>query len=267
MPIEIQNRIVLLDQEAFHALDRRLMGIVFDVHNEFGRFLDEELYKREIAARWVESGLGTAEREVRISVTHETFRKEYRMDLLFNSGLMLEVKTADVIVPANRMQGLNYLFLSGMNHGRLVNLRPERVEHEFLSTKLTHNLRRQFKVIDIGWRAVNPESIWIRGKVIELINDWGAFLEAGLYREALTHFLGGPERVITKVPVHSGSRLVGEQPVHLLTRDTAFAITAVTGNRAAMQEHQIRFLKHTPLRFIQWINLNHHEIEFTTLAK
>ena len=34
-----------------------------------------------------------------------------------------------------------------------------------------------------------------------------------------------------------------------------------------MREHQLRFLKHTPLKFIQWVNFNRHQIEFTTLAK
>ena len=35
----------------------------------------------------------------------------------------------------------------------------------------------------------------------------------------------------------------------------------------AMRDHQIRFLKHTPLRFIQWVNFHHDRIEFTTLSK
>ena len=267
MPIDVATRITGLGQEEFHALDRQLMGIVFEVHNQFGRFLDEELYKQEIAARWVEANRGTAEREVRLSVIHETFRKDYRMDLLFNGGLMLEAKAADAIVPAHRAQGLNYLFLAGLNYARLVNLRPERVVHEFLSTRLTPEKRRRFKVVERDWQAMTDEGAWLCEKLTDLLNNWGAFLEASLYREAITHFLGGPEQVITKVPVYSDRRRVGEQPVHLLTQDTAFAITAVTANRAAMQEHQLRFLKHTPLRRIQWANLNHHEIEFTTLAK
>jgi hypothetical protein len=69
------------------------------------------------------------------------------------------------------------------------------------------------------------------------------------------------------VQVYSGERLIGNQPVHFLTDDSAFAFTALPRNRAAMQDHQSRFLKHTPLRCIQWINFNRHNIEFTTLTK
>ena len=76
MPIEVSAGIQVYDQEEFHALDRRIMGVVFEVHNEFGRLLDEELYKCEIAARCVGIGLEPVEREVRIRVSHEGFSKE-----------------------------------------------------------------------------------------------------------------------------------------------------------------------------------------------
>src|SRR6266496_6339011 len=90
MPIEVDTRIQTIDQEEFHALDRRIMRVVFDLHNEFGRLFDEDLYKCEIAARCLDIGLKPAEREVRIRVRHETFVKDYFMDLLFCHGFMLE---------------------------------------------------------------------------------------------------------------------------------------------------------------------------------
>ena len=102
MPIEVASRIEVFDQEKFHSLDRKLMGIVFDVHNRFGRFFDEELYKAEIAHRWVEAGYGTAEREVRVTARHGAFRQDYRMDILFNHGLMLEAKTTETLTPSHR---------------------------------------------------------------------------------------------------------------------------------------------------------------------
>src|SRR2546428_35811 len=123
------------------------------------------------------------------------------------------------------------------------------VQNEFLSTKLTPDKRRQFSVVDSAWQAVNEESSWLRSKVMALLNDWGAFLEVSLYRDALTNFLGGPHPVTRAVPVYSGPRVLGEQKVYLLANDTAFALTAVTAQQSSMLEHQARFLKHTPLRF------------------
>lgn len=267
MPIEVKSNIKILEQQEFHALAAKLLGIVFDVHNEFGRFLDEKLYKAEIAARWIAAGLGSAEREVQINVSHQSFRKTYLMDLLFNNGLVLEAKAAETLVASHRMQGLNYLMLGGMKHALLVNFRPERVEHEYLSTTLTPSERRRFAFVDKDWRMVNDASRQLRETLNDLLEDWGAFLDMVLYRDALTSFLGGAERVMGNVPVYSGERCIGEQPVHYLTHETVFALTALTRNRAAMEDHQRRFLKHTPLKHIQWINFNHHDIEFTTLSK
>ena len=267
MPIEVKTEIIVLDQPEFYALNPKVLRIVFDVHNEFGRFLDEALYKTEIAARWEAAGLGTVNREVQINVWHESFRKSYFMDMLFNGGLMLEAKVADALTGGHRSQGLNYLFMAGMKHSLLVNLRPERVEHEFLSTTITPAEQRRFTLVDAGWRVVNDESKLFREQLAALLSDWGAFLEVGLYREAMAHFCGGTERVIGAVPIYSGDRLIGNQAVHYLNRDTAFAITATTRNGAGLEEHQRRFLKHTPLKHIQWVNLNRHDIEFTTLTK
>ena len=83
MPIEVSTEIRACDQEEFHALDRRIMGVVFAVHNEFGRLLEEDLYKREIAARCVAMGIQPVEREVWIRVSHQSFTKDYYLDLLF----------------------------------------------------------------------------------------------------------------------------------------------------------------------------------------
>ncbi len=73
MPIEVATPIQPCDQETFHALDRRVMRVVFDIHNEFGRLLDEDLYKCEIEARCSAIGILPTEREIQIRVTHQSF--------------------------------------------------------------------------------------------------------------------------------------------------------------------------------------------------
>src|SRR5437016_3079739 len=82
------------------------------------------------------------------------------LDLLFDQGALLEAKTAETFAPAHRNQTLTYLFLLGLHHARLVNLRPEKVEYEFVSTRLTPEKRKQFTVFDGAWQKVNAESLW-----------------------------------------------------------------------------------------------------------
>jgi GxxExxY protein len=267
MPIEVSAGIRVYDQEEFHALDRRIMAVVFGVHNEFGRLLDEELYKREIAARCAGIGLEPAEREVRIRVGHQGFVKDYLMDLLVCHGFMLEAKVAERLVAAHRGQALNYLLLAGLRHGRLVNLRTERVQHEFVSTTLTPEERRRIRVVDGEWVETNAASGQLKAKLVALLEDWGGFLDVNLYREALVHFLGGAGAVYRAVEVFSGSRRVGAQRLNLLDEDTGFALTMKAGGGGGMREHLGRLLEHTRLKAIQWINLNQHRAEFTTLLK
>jgi PD-(D/E)XK nuclease superfamily protein len=109
MPIEISAAINAFGQEEFGALDRRIMGVAFDVHNEFGPLLDDELHKLEIAERCMALGIEPVEREVRIQVQHATFRKDYFMDPLFCRGAMLEPKVAEALVPTHRVQALENL--------------------------------------------------------------------------------------------------------------------------------------------------------------
>jgi GxxExxY protein len=267
MPITVAAEIRVFDQDEFHAVDRRIMAVVFQVHNEFGRLLDEELFKREIATRCAAAGIEPVEREVRIRVSHQDFIKDYSMDLLFAEGVMLEVKTAGALAPAHRNQSLNYLFLTGMNHARLVNLRTESVEREFVSTHLTPELRRRFTVEEHGWQVVNEKSRWLIAKLTALLTDWGAFLDGALYRDALIHFLGGQAVVSQPVAIFSGSECLGTQKLNLLDDQTAFALTTLHSGYKPTQDHLERLLLHTHLEHVQWINLNRHQLELATLSK
>jgi GxxExxY protein len=265
MPIEVDSEIRVLDRDEFHALAHRVLGIVFAVHNEFGRLLNETLYKRAIVQRCAEAGILPARQEVQITVRFEGFEKQYFMDLLVTLGLMVEAKAVESLAPAHMAQALHYLLLTGMSHGLLVNLRTERVQHQFVSTTLDLAERRRFTIHDTDWQPVNEPSRWLREMFARLLTDWGAFLQVALYRDAIMHFLGGPEVALRKIPIFDGDQSLGFDEVCLLSDDTALAFTALTDGQPRMRDHLQRFLGHTRLACMQWINLNHHDIEFTTL--
>ena len=265
MPIELQSEICVFDQEEFTTLNRRVLRLAFDVHNEFGRFLDEEMCKRELAARCIEAGISPVEREVRIQVKHDNFRKDYLMDMLLAKGLMLDAKASESLTKAHHSQALNYLLLTGMQHGTLVNFRGSRVEHPFVSTQLTPARRRQFTADDRRWLNQDSDAEWLKQRMLDLLADWGAFLEVTLYREAVTHFLSYSQNVHRPVELFSGTRALGTQDMFLLTDKAAFSITAIISNLAEYESHLSRFLHHTRLDHLHWINLNHHTIAFTSL--
>ena len=246
MPVSVDSDIRILSQDEFHSLAHQVMGIIFSVHNEYGRLVDEAIYKQVIRRRCDAAGIVPARREVEIKVYFGDFEKSYFMDLLFALGLMVEAKTVEALNNAHDAQALQYLMLTGMRHGLLINLRREKVKKRFVSTTLSLAERRRFVVLD-------------------LLADWGAFLSTSLYREALLHFFGGPPVALQRIPVYDGDAVLGTHEVCLIAQDTALALTALKDGKAQMQDHLRRFLGHTRLAYMHWINMDNHNIEFRTL--
>ena len=267
MPIEVQGGpLRVFTQDEFHDIDRAAMRIVFDVHNEFGRFLDEVIYKREIAARCAQSGIPTR-REVRIHVTHESFHKEYSIDAVFSHGVIYEMKAVEWLAPVHDAQALNYVLLAGTRHAKLVKFRTERVQWRFVSTRLTPETRKDVTIDDSQWRVVDERSAQLKQCMVDLITDWGAFLACNLYRDALACVLGDKAPGIRRIPIYSDQQIIGDQEAHLSSERVAFTVTAVTESPGRMRTHLARFLAHTRLDHLQWINLNHRRIEFITLSR
>ncbi len=267
MPIEVDSEIRIFSQDEFHSVSHRILGVTFGVHNQFGRLMNEGIYKQAIRRRCEMAGISPARREVQISVRHGSFEKHYFLDLLFALGLMVEAKTVDTLNEAHHSQALHYLLLTGMRHGLLLNLRSEQVKHRYVSTTLDLAERRRYTVQDSEWQPVNEPSRQLRGLFTALLDDWGGFLQVALYREAIIHFFGGPERVLQKIPIFDGDTPLGVDEVCLLADDTALALTALKEGQRNMQDHLQRFLGHTRLAWIQWINMNQHEIELRTLTR
>lgn len=265
MPITVASEIRVFPESDFHSLAEKIVGVAFGVHNDFGRLIHEDAYKQAIARRCVLTGITPSEREVEIRVSHGDFSKPYFMDLLFAHGLMLEAKTVEKLNQKHRAQAIHYLLLTGMHHGLLLNLRPGKVEKEFVSSHLGLSRRCHYEVSDSEWKAINEPSLRLREIFLELLDDWGAFLQTSLYRDAIVHFLGGKEAVICRIPIFDGTEEVGTHETCLIANDTALAITSLKEGTPAMQSHLQRFLAHTHLRHLQWINMNNHQIEFRTL--
>lgn len=265
MPIEVDADIQVFSEDDFHALAYRVMGVIFETHNEFGRLMDEEVYQHAIHKRCEAVGVVPARREVEIKVSYQDFQKSYFMDLLFAAGLMVELKTVETINDAHHAQALHYLLLTGMKHGLVVNLRQEQINRRYVSTTLDLAERRRFILHDSDWQSFSEPSDRLRQILLQLFADWGGFLQTSLYREAIVHFFGGPSRALQRIPIYDGKTAVGSHEVCLITEDTAFALTTLKDGKPRMDVHLRRFLSHTRLACMQWVNMDNHNIEFRTL--
>lgn len=264
MPAHLEQLIKTMSEQEFHALDFQVMKLAFEVHNQLGRFYDEKIYKNRLAAICRANGL-TLETEVVLQLNHKTFSKNLYIDLLLERGAIYELKAANAIVSDHRIQTLDYLFLTNIKHGKIINFRPPSVTYEFVSTGLDLDKRRAFSIHPESWLHESEPAQHLKSTILELFEDWGLFLNTALYKEAVCHLLGGAESVIRPVPIKSGGALLGQQNIPLLSPAESFCISSVTENPSAYQMHLQRFLDCTELKNLHWINLCRSAVHFTSL--
>ena len=248
-------------QSEFAEIAYEVMNCVYAIHNEFGRFFDEAVYKRELVARM--SGI---EYELPVNVSYESFSKTYRLDVLAYKRGLFEFKAAEAIVPRHRSQAINYLLLFDLPHGKIINVRPEQVATEFVNCHL--------RLDDLKDPVVDTQSFdsdidggnFFFDHLMGMIKDWGSGLETTLYEEALTHLLGGEQRVLLPVAVVGTKGHLHEQKMHLLAPEIAFKVTAFPERFEAFENHAHRLLKHTSLKAIQWANITAKHVKFTTIS-
>jgi GxxExxY protein len=267
MPIEVDAELLEMSEARFKEIAYAVTGAAFAVHNEYGTLFGEKVYQAALVAECVARGLRPVQHEVRIRVTHAGFQKDYYIDLLVGGGALFELKAGVALADEHRAQALNYLFLAGLPRAKLFNFGADALQHEFVSTRLTAALRQRLAVVRQRWEPLDRDSLRFGELLLELLGDWGAFLQLSLYHEAVAHFFGGLESVLYDIPViHDGAPLA-MQRAWLLNAQTAFKLTAVAGSLDKTELHLRRWLHHTKLKAVQWVNLHQHDVTFITLLK
>jgi GxxExxY protein len=262
MPVSIDVPIRRLSQEEFGEISYEVMRHVFAIHKEFGRFFDEKIYKRELARR-----LSGARLEVPIDVTFGTFHVKEYLDVLVGDGGLFELKAVESLSQRHHAQLLNYLLLCDAAHGKLINVRPENVEHEFVNTHWTRAARARFAIVADRWNGDVPGTAQLYEFLTSLLQDLGAGLGIALYEDAVTHCFGGPAQVETEVAVAIDGHRLGSQRMRLIAPGVAFKITAFDGSAEPFETHARRLLEHTDLLAIAWVNVNMKRVTFTTLQR
>src|SRR5258706_6883747 len=267
MPITSTIGVRPANQQEFAEIDYQVMRHAFESQNELGRLCDEIIYRNDLAARLEAAGFCPVRKEVPVIVAHQGFAKIYRLDLIVADAAIYELKTESRLVPDHNAQLLNYLCLHGAHHGKLINFRPAQIETRFVNTTLTAEARRELVVNSDRWCETDQVGELLRITLLNLLEDWGAFLELRLYLEALTYFLGGEEKVARMVELGRNGLSLGNQRCHLVNEDTAFPLTALTAATEHYEQQLQSFLRHSPLRALDWINLAGHRVQFVTLKK
>ena len=259
-------RFTRIDQEDFKAIDYLVMGAAFDIQNDMGRLFSESVYRDELKQR-LRSKFDDVQCEVPLEITFEGFQKTYKADLVINGKAIFELKAVDNTVKKHRLQLQQYLFLTNLKHGKLINFLEQKVAGEYVSTALDHAERKRLTFVSGGLVESDSSALRFKNLLTRLLNAWGGFMNLELYYQATEQLLADSLPVVRPIPVYSDGRLVGTQKAHMLSERSAYKITALTKNTDSYRRELKRFLTHTELKYVHWVNLNNHEVVFETVAR
>lgn len=104
------------------TLSERVIGLAMDVDGQPGLGLLESLYEECLCCELEQAGLA-CRRQVPLPIVHKTVRLEcgYRMDIVIEQQLIVEIKSVEKVLPIHEAQMLTYLRLSGCKIGLLTN--------------------------------------------------------------------------------------------------------------------------------------------------
>jgi GxxExxY protein len=105
-----------------NKITEQIIGAAIDVHRALGPGLLESTYEECIAFELMERGLNV-ERQKELPVTYKGVRLDcgYRIDLLVEGKVIVELKAVESLQPIHEAQVLTYLKLSGHKVALLIN--------------------------------------------------------------------------------------------------------------------------------------------------
>ena len=111
-----------MDREALNHITSDIIGGAIQVHRTLGPGLLESAYEACLAYELAQQGMNFEQQKPLPLVYREvTLDCGYRLDLLVEECVVVEIKSVDSILPIHQAQLLSYLKLSGCEVGLLIN--------------------------------------------------------------------------------------------------------------------------------------------------
>jgi GxxExxY protein len=109
-------------REELNKLTEGIIGAAIAVHRELGPGLLESAYEACLEFELLDRGY-RVERQKELSVVYRGVKVDcgYRLDLIVEDEVVLELKAVDELAPIHEAQLISYLKLSGKKIGLLIN--------------------------------------------------------------------------------------------------------------------------------------------------
>src|SRR6266704_240168 len=114
----------------FDRLSRSVIGCALEVHRNLGPGLLESTYRQCLACELSQSGI-QLQMELPVPVRYKDVLLDcgYRIDLLVNGDLIVEVKAVEMLLPIHQAQILTYMRLAKIPIGLLINFNVTKLQN------------------------------------------------------------------------------------------------------------------------------------------
>jgi len=111
----------------------QIRGSVFDVYNELGPGLLENIYEQALLIELNNRGL-KVENQVPIEVQYKGVNLgiQYRLDFLINDQVIIELKSVDTLLPVHYKQLITYLKIAKKPLGFLINFNADSIKDNII---------------------------------------------------------------------------------------------------------------------------------------
>lgn len=106
----------------------KIRGAIYEVYNELGPGLLESVYENAMFYELSEMGL-KVQKEVPIAVNYKEIKMDFgfRLDLLVEDKVIIEIKSVEKLINMHHKQLLNYLRITDLRLGILVNFNTDNI--------------------------------------------------------------------------------------------------------------------------------------------
>jgi GxxExxY protein len=110
------------EEKRLNQITGAIIGAAIDVHRALGPGLPESAYEACLAYELIQQGF-EIEQQKPLPLVYKAVHLDYgyRLDLLVERAVIVEIKSVDSLAPIHSAQLLSYLKLSGCQVGLLIN--------------------------------------------------------------------------------------------------------------------------------------------------
>ena len=127
---------------ALEDLARIVVDSVFSVHKELGPGFLERIYEEALICEFQDRGIDYLRQyPVAVSYKGRILPCDYKIDLIVENNIILELKTVDRIAPIHEAQIISYMKQQGAPLGLIVNFNEALIKNGIKRVILSSNLR------------------------------------------------------------------------------------------------------------------------------